>query len=162
LKIEAKILESRVERLKKAMKAAGLKTTRQRLEIFREVAGKDVHPDVKTIFGKLKKRMPSISMDTVYRTLWMFVDLGVVDHIASASEGVMFDARMDPHHHFRCGSCGKITDFRCDELSCLALPGIAAHIGRAEKAQVEIKGICFDCLNKKPNEPATARKKEKK
>ena len=52
--------------------------THQRTEVFREVAGAVDHPDAEAVDRRVRKRIPSISLDTVYRSLWLFSELGLV------------------------------------------------------------------------------------
>ena len=58
-----------IERCKEVLKAAGVRVTHQRLEIFREVASSTAHPDAETVFRGVRDRLPTVSLDTVYRTL---------------------------------------------------------------------------------------------
>ena len=67
-----------MSRLKDALKRSGLKLTHQRLEIFREVATSGIHPNAEKIFNGVRERMSTISLDTVYRTVWLLFDLGLV------------------------------------------------------------------------------------
>ena len=59
----------RVAQFKATAKARGIKLTPQRLEIFREVASSLEHPDAETVYRAVHARMPTVSLDTVYRTL---------------------------------------------------------------------------------------------
>jgi len=71
-------LAERLERFKAAARRAGIRLTHQRLEIFREVAATEEHPDAETVFRGIRKRVPTVSLDTVYRTLWLLEDLGLI------------------------------------------------------------------------------------
>ena len=79
----------RLESLSAAVKKAGIKLTAQRLEIFKELAGTDQHPDAEAVFKGVKKRMPTVSLDTVYRTLWMLRDLGLLSTLGP-SAGILW------------------------------------------------------------------------
>ena len=59
----------RVEQLALALRDSGLRLTHQRLEIVRVIAADRTHPDVETVYEAVRKRVPTISLDTVYRTL---------------------------------------------------------------------------------------------
>jgi Fur family peroxide stress response transcriptional regulator len=124
---------------------SGAKLTHQRMEIFREVAQTGGHPDAEEAFKGVRKRMPTISMDTVYRTLWWLKDLGLISVLGPSRERVRFDANLSRHHHFVCTQCGLTRDFHSDELDRLELPDSVLSIGHAEKSQVEVKGICHKC-----------------
>ena len=112
--------EPRLSRFREACQQAGVKMTHQRLEIFREVVSRDDHPDATSVFSGLQDRMPTVSMDTVYRTLAMLTDIGVISVLGARHESVRFDSNPEPHHHYVCTQCGAIRDFVSDELCALA------------------------------------------
>ncbi len=151
MKVSKKDLEQRMARFEEACRKSGAKLTHQRMEIFREVAQTGGHPDAEKVFEGVRKRMPTISMDTVYRTLWWLKDLDLIAVLGPARERVRFDANLSRHHHFVCTQCGLTRDFYSDELDRLELPDSVLPIGHAEKTQVEVKGICHKCaVEEKP------------
>jgi Fur family transcriptional regulator, peroxide stress response regulator len=64
---------------------SGVRLTDQRLEIFREVAASLDHPDAEAVFRAVQPRVPTVSLDTVYRTLWLLTDLGIVTTLGAPS-----------------------------------------------------------------------------
>lgn len=142
---EANRSAKRLERLKAVAKGAGVKLTHQRLEIFRELAGTEEHPDAETIFRAVQQRMPTVSLDTVYRTLWLLHDLGLVSTLGPQRDGVRFDANLDRHHHYVCMRCGMVRDFESDALNGLALPDALKQLGSIVDAHVEVRGLCEKC-----------------
>ena len=141
-------LQQRMNRFKEVLGRAGVKLTHQRLEIFQEVAKSIEHPDVETVFKGVRKRVPTISLDTVYRTLWMFLDLGLITTLGPPRERVRFDANTGRHHHFVCSICGKTRDFESRELDKLKAPESIKALGRAETTHVEVRGVCHECAGK--------------
>ncbi|MCL4809015.1 MAG: transcriptional repressor [Thermoanaerobaculia bacterium] len=135
----------RLERLRTVAREAGLKMTHQRLEIFRELAGTEEHPDAETIFRAVQQRMPTVSLDTVYRTLWMLHDLGLVTTLGPRGDGVRFDANLDRHHHYCCVRCGLVRDFESDELDGLSVPDSVKRLGSVVDSHVEVRGLCAAC-----------------
>jgi Fur family transcriptional regulator, peroxide stress response regulator len=138
-------VEHRIEQFKAAAKDAGVKLTHQRLEIFREVASSLEHPDAGTVFRTVQTRMPTVSLDTVYRTLWMLNDLGLITTLGPRREGVRFDANLEHHHHYICVRCGLARDFESPELNALRIPDAVKEIGSVVATQVEVRGICDRC-----------------
>lgn len=130
-----------------ALKRSGIRMTPQREEIFRAVADSREHPDAETVFKIVRERVPNMSLDTVYRTLRMLDDLGLVKTITSRGIEKHFDGNLNPHHHFVCRICGSLTDFYSDELDKINIPTSAKEIGNAEEMKIEITGICSACLN---------------
>jgi Fur family peroxide stress response transcriptional regulator len=144
-KSELSRIDRRLEHLKTVAREAGLKLTHQRLEIFRELAGTDAHPDAETLFRAVQQRMPTVSLDTVYRTLWMLHDLGLVTTLGPQRYGVRFDANLDRHHHFSCVRCGLVRDFESEELDGLPVPDSVKRLGSVVDAHVEVRGLCATC-----------------
>lgn len=149
-------MQRRLEHFKAVAKDAGIKLTHQRLEIFRELANTQEHPDAETIFRGVAKRVPTVSLDTVYRTLWMMRDLGLVTTLGPHRDAVRFDANLDRHHHYICVRCGLIRDFESDALDRLRVPESVAAFGSVVDAQVEVRGLCEACQREKSASP-TAR-----
>ena len=70
-------IERRVELMTDALRRRGMRLTHQRLEVVREIAAADEHPDVERVFHRVRTRVPTISLDTVYRTIATLVELGI-------------------------------------------------------------------------------------
>ena len=145
MKVPQKDIDQRMARFEEVCRDSGAKLTHQRMEIFREIAQTGDHPDAETVFQGVRKRMPTVSMDTVYRTLWWLKDLGMITILGPPRERARFDANLNRHHHFVCTQCGLTRDFFSDELDSLELPDSVLSIGHAEKTQVEVKRLCHRC-----------------
>ena len=143
--VDRATIDRRIDRLKSAVRSAGVKLTHQRLEIFREVASSLEHPDAETVFRAVRRRVPTLSIDTVYRTLWMLNDLGLVTTLGPRRESVRFDANLDHHHHYVCTRCGLARDFASADLDALGIPEAVKTLGRVVVTQVEVRGVCRRC-----------------
>jgi Fur family peroxide stress response transcriptional regulator len=148
MKIAEREVEQRIARFTETCRASGAKLTHQRLEIFREVAQTVDHPDAEMVFNGVRERVPTVSLDTVYRTLWWLKGLGLVKTLGPPRERARFDANLGRHHHFICTQCGLTRDFYSEEFNQLKLPESVQDIGQAEMTQVEVKGICRQCAAK--------------
>jgi Fur family transcriptional regulator, peroxide stress response regulator len=137
--------EQRLEHMKAVAKEAGVKLTHQRLEIFRELAATEGHPDAESLFRAVQERMPTVSLDTVYRTLWMLHELRLVATLGPKREGIRFDANLEQHHHYVCIRCGLVRDFESEELNSLRVPRSVKSLGGILDARVEVRGICARC-----------------
>ena len=145
MKTPRKEIKRRMKNFEEVCRSSGLKLTHQRLEIFREVAQTGDHPDAEAVYRGVRKRMPTVSLDTVYRTLWMIKDLGLISTLGPPKERTRFDANLDHHHHFVCTRCGLTRDFYSDHLNNLKLQDAVRSFGHLEKAQIEIRGLCHKC-----------------
>ncbi len=137
-------IEARLETFRDRCRQAGLKITHQRLEIFRQAAAFE-HPDAVTVFRAVRRRLPSVSLDTVYRNLWTLIDLGLMYNLGPDSRKVRFDANLENHHHFVCTACGTTTDFRSPAFDRLQPPTAVTRLGKVTRLQVECRGICKAC-----------------
>lgn len=136
------------ERLAEAMDACrryGIKATHQRVEILRELAGTDAHPDAEMVFTAVRKRVPAISLDTVYRTLKLFEEKGVIVRMGAMKERARFDANTSRHHHFVCTRCGLVRDFSDAAFDSLKAPPEVPELGSVEGVYVELRGLCCSC-----------------
>src|SRR5512137_491138 len=143
-------LENQLEQLKAAARKAGVKLTHQRLEIFKALASTETHPDADSIYRAVQPRMPTLSLDTVYRTLWMLHDLGLVTTLGPQRDRIRFDANLEQHHHFVCVRCGLVRDFESEALARLPLPESLATLGSVRDAHVEVRGTCGACQRADP------------
>ncbi len=134
-----------IERFQEACRRNGLKVTHQRLEIFRELARDRSHPSVESVYRRVKERLPTVSLDTVYRTLSTFEHLGLISRVQSLETVARYDPNPAPHHHLVCVRCRAIQDFSWPEFDRME-PPIPPHAwGRVHGRRVEIWGLCPRC-----------------
>jgi Fur family peroxide stress response transcriptional regulator len=147
------ILEKCLADFREACERQGLKATHQRLEIYRELASTEEHPDVETIYQGVTKRIPSISRDTVYRNLNLLAEHGLISIVGMSHERLRFDANMLHHHHFVCVKCGRIQDFYSPNLDAIKMPKEAKAFGTPVSLHVEVKGVCAICQHAHQEKP---------
>ncbi len=122
--------------------------TSQRLAIYDFVRDNLSHPGVDEVLGEVRKSLPAVTRESVYRILNEFAQAGVIqrlDHIASAR----YDSQTGPHGHFICEGCGEIADFAFPAGT--VLPG-APEGGRIHHIELRISGVCGKCRGKPNNE----------
>lgn len=123
----------------------GMRVTGQRLEVYREIAEKLDHPSADMIYEAVRKRLPAISLDTVYRTLDTLEEFGLIYRVDEACPRAYFDANMEPHHHFFCVRCGSVLDVPPLWENRESILDKAAGCGRVESINLQIRGICNNC-----------------
>jgi Fur family peroxide stress response transcriptional regulator len=141
-------VERRVDVFSRALRDSGLRLTHQRLEVVRDVAQSDDHPDVESIYQAVRVRVPTISLDTVYRTLATLDGLGLVRRVTATPGPARYDANLTRHHHFVCTRCGLIRDVEDRGLDAVRAPRGTASLGSVESVEVQLRGVCVDCHNK--------------
>lgn len=128
-----------------ALRARGQRVTPQRLMIAAAVRDMDHHATAEQVFTEVANRMPGVSLPTVYATLDLLEDLGLVRRVATEGGTAVYDPRTDHHHHMVCRRCGAIGDVdgAVDHGSLLSA---ARGAGFApDEAQVVIRGLCAAC-----------------
>ena len=145
---ETENLQKKMRDFEQACRAAGLKLTHQRLEIFRELAMSTDHPSAETLYKRLKKRLPTISLDTIYRTLSTFEEKKLIKRVQTLESQARFEAQMTQHHHLICDKCKQIIDFQWKGFDDAGLPEEVAQIGQIRNKNVILLGICRKCLEK--------------
>ncbi len=137
--------EARLDALEAACRRVGGKLTHQRREVFRALVESDGHPDVQAVFHTVRRRMPTISFDTVYRTLAFLEDHALVRRVRLSADRIRYEANPRAHHHFICTTCGRLIDFESRALDALELPDAATTQGSVSGWQVQVYGTCRDC-----------------
>jgi Fur family peroxide stress response transcriptional regulator len=141
-------VEQRVAAFLDTCRRNGIRVTHQRTEILRELAGTQEHPDAETLYGRVRRRIPAMSLDTLYRTLRMLEANGVISRVGSVRDRARFDANTARHHHFVCSECGRIGDFQSEGFDALAVPAEVAAMGTVCSVQVELRGVCRKCQDR--------------
>jgi Fur family transcriptional regulator, peroxide stress response regulator len=136
---------SGIEHVTEVLRANGFRLTHQRLEVVRELAATDAHPDAEHVFRSDRKRVPTISLDTVYRTLGTLADLGLVSRFVGASGAVRYDPNLAQHRHFVCTGCVRIYDVENPDLDHVTAPDALDKIGQVEQVEVRFRGVCHEC-----------------
>ncbi|MFP4308269.1 MAG: Fur family transcriptional regulator [Desulfococcaceae bacterium] len=126
----------------------GLNVTPQRAAIYKELISSREHPSAVAILERVRKTFPNISLDTVNRTLLTFHKIGLARVVESSGDPKRFDPNLEPHHHFRCMSCGVIVDFQHDGYDRLDVPPEIAEKYLIREKVVHLKGICDSCRKK--------------
>jgi Fe2+ or Zn2+ uptake regulation protein len=92
------------------LKEHGIKPSAQRLAIASYVLHTDQHPSADDVWRRVRETFPLVSRATVYNTLNLFVDKGLIRELVLAEGRLVFDANVDRHHHFIDEDTGKIYD----------------------------------------------------
>ncbi len=131
-----------------AFHAGGMRLTRQRKAIYRELERRFDHPDVDHIFRAVKPRIPQISVFTVYRTMNALEEAGMVLRVVTWKGHARYDAHVEMHAHFLCETCGQIDDVEAAQVECRDMPAHAQACvkGRVRRVDMMIRGECEACV----------------
>lgn len=128
-----------------ALRARGQRVTSQRVLMHRALRERDRHVTAEEMLDAVSDRLPNLSLPTVYATLELFEELGIVRRVSRASGPVLFDSRTDEHGHIVCRSCGKVEDLDTTGQSAAAFAGAERRGFTAEHAEVVVNGLCAEC-----------------
>ena len=131
--------------LREACQLAGLRLTQQRLSVFAEILRSTDHPTAEVLHRRLRRNAPTLSLDTVYRTLALLERNGLVHRVLDPGGGDRYDAVTDGHAHVVCRRCGRFEDLEQPTGPEGALPDSSGW-GRLERCHVVYYGVCNECL----------------
>lgn len=135
--------------LRNAFHSSGLRLTRQRLAIYRELESRFDHPDVDHLFRAVQPRIPQISLFTVYRTMNALESAGMVLRVATWKGHARYDACVATHAHFLCETCGK-TDDMAGEGGAASAAMLTGFRGTVRHVDVMLRGECETCAAARP------------
>jgi Fe2+ or Zn2+ uptake regulation protein len=128
------------------IRAAGYRLTRQRRLVVDILSESHEHLDAEAIYQRAKERDPRISLATVYRSLALLKQTGIVqEHSLGEGHGHFEAAQPAPHFHFTCRSCGKVIEFEAPQVL-----QVARKLGETMQLQVDevqllLSGFCSQC-----------------
>ena len=138
-------LREKMAYFEKACRDAGLKLTHQRLQIYRELASATDHPAAEMLYTRLRRNLPTLSLDTVYRTLATLEEHHIITRVQTDESQARYEVEMATHHHALCRRCGAITDFHWSSFDTTQLPDDISGWGTIEDKKVTVRGICRQC-----------------
>jgi len=132
------------DELTTALRDRGMRVTSQRVVVHRALRELDRHVTADELLDAVTERLPRISLPTIYATLDLFEELGMVRRVQRAGT-TLYDPRTQPHHHLVCMQCGSIEDLDC-ELDTAALERAATSRGFAQdRIEAVVQGRCAAC-----------------
>jgi len=108
--------------IEQQLRAHGIKPTPQRLEIGRLLLTRPRHMSAEQILIDLRATGSAVSKATVYNTLNLFAEKGIVREVAVDPKHLVYDSTIGPHHHFFNVDTGQLTDIDADSLEIKGLP----------------------------------------
>lgn len=125
------------------------RNTRQRQVILKELCSSCAHPTAKGLYESVRKRLPRISLGTVYRNLELLTENGLIKKLEVGGAEARFDGDPEHHHHVRCVHCGRVEDAQevpadmvLGEISTLNGFEIVGH-------RLDFIGTCPKCKGKR-------------
>jgi Fur family peroxide stress response transcriptional regulator len=124
----------------------GIRITDQRLAVYRALAEDVTHPTADSLYTRIRKRMPSMSQATLYRTLEFLESEKLIARVSAPQAVARFDANVEQHQHLVCRDCGTLRDISVPRLQATKLPKVADF--KIEEMDIRFVGLCKDCARK--------------
>ncbi|MFH1755602.1 MAG: transcriptional repressor [Candidatus Latescibacterota bacterium] len=128
------------------------RNTTQRKLILEELRKLTSHPTAAELYDIVRKRLPKISLGTVYRNLDFLSERGLIRKLDVSGTEKRFDIDLSEHYHVQCAMCGRIEDateaprqLEIGDIKCLNGYEIIDH-------RLEFIGICPDCRTQEPSQ----------
>ena len=123
----------------------GLRETKQRTVILDELRRTKSHPSADELYRRVRRRLPRVSLGTVYRNLDMLSEQGVILKLDLGGTQRRFDGDIADHHHIRCTKCGCIDDLTGRPPCCLEEAFKDTHGYKITGHRLELTGLCPKC-----------------
>lgn len=119
--------------------------TRQREVVLAIVRSTMDHPTAEWVYRQARRRLPRISLGTIYRNLKSLADEGLIREIHAGGDSARFDGNTGRHYHIRCVACGRVNDLPLSVDTQVEDQAAQAMNYRVLGHQLEVLGVCPLC-----------------
>jgi Fur family transcriptional regulator, peroxide stress response regulator len=126
----------------------GLAATHQRQVIYEAIVASPGHYSPEQIYADVRRRIPSISLATVYNNLRLFVEHGLLREVSPHASTLLVDGNREPHHHLVCTRCKAVQDIEGDFINFKRLSRQAPRGFDLTQPVIEVFGLCRRCSAK--------------
>jgi Fur family peroxide stress response transcriptional regulator len=123
----------------------GIAVTHQRQVLYEVMKTMHGHPSPEEVYAKVKKKVPAISLATVYKNIHLFVESGVFREVSMHHGSLRVEMNDEAHHHMVCSKCKTITDIGEKELGLVSKEDKLPGGFLVERYAVDVIGICAKC-----------------
>lgn len=151
-------MEPLQRRLEDALRASGRRVTAQRRLILGVLAEEGGHVDAGALYDRVRARDPSIGLATVYRTLAILKEVGLVGEHRLSGDRMYYELLQgQPQHHFTCLRCGRVIEFDTPLVDRIERELAEREGLDVARIQVHVSGYCARCrgAGDRPAAPAT-------
>jgi Fur family peroxide stress response transcriptional regulator len=127
----------------------GLAVTHQRQVVYEAVVAAHGHYSPEDIYAAVRRRIPAISLATVYNNLRLFVERGLLREVSPHASTLLVDGNLEPHHHLVCTRCKSVQDIEADFIDFKRLSPHVPQGFDLTHPVVEVFGLCRRCRAKK-------------
>lgn len=129
----------------RAFRGRGYKATPQRIAISRSALCDNNHPTVHKIYCEVRKAYPTVSLATVYKTVQILKEIGLVHELNLPQDQTRLDSNLKPHLNLVCLRCGNIKDHEDPLIEAIISRVSAAEQFAPTEQRFDVYGICANC-----------------
>lgn len=122
-----------------------LRMTQQRRVVLEELRKHNIHPTADMLYEMVRKRLPRISLGTVYRNLEILTELGEIQTLEVSGSQKRYDGNPKKHYHIRCINCGQVDDAPIAPMQQLEDELYGATVYTIMGHRLEFIGLCPRC-----------------
>jgi Fur family ferric uptake transcriptional regulator len=132
---------------RKYLERRGLKLTAERRALFDEIFGRHEHLEADELLVRLRTQHKKISRATIYRTLELLVDSGIVGRLRIGEAGYRYERLRagDHHDHLICTQCGRVVEFFEPRIEALQDDVAGRHGFLLVSHSHQMRGVCRSC-----------------
>ena len=124
---------------------AGLAVTHQRQVIYEVLAATSGHPSPEEVYARVKRRIPSISLATVYKNIHLFIESGIFHQVSLHHGSMRVETNHSEHHHLVCLACKSISDIDAEVLGLSDVEDRSLGGFLVKRLAVDVLGLCPTC-----------------
>lgn len=130
------------------LREKGFKATPQRLAVYDALSSTKSHPNAEMLYNMLQPSYPTMSLATVYKTMDIFAELGLIQVLNVGEDSYRYDAETASHPHIRCIECNRV-----DDIFDFQAEGLMSEVGaqtgyQLTGRQLYFFGRCPECQKK--------------
>lgn len=130
------------------LREKGFKATPQRLAVYDALSSTKSHPNAEMLYNMLQPSYPTMSLATVYKTMDIFAELGLIQVLNVGEDSYRYDAETAIHPHIRCIECNRV-----DDIFDFQAEGLMSEVGaqtgyQLTGRQLYFFGRCPECQKK--------------
>ena len=134
-----------MENLIQRLRHHRIAVTPQRLAVLAILEDRRDHPSAEKIYREVRRQLPAISFNTVYKTLEVFCEKGLALKVNPLHEVARYDGETSCHAHLICRRCHQIIDLPWKPAEAIHLPAADLQGFRVEQQSLTLWGLCPQC-----------------
>ncbi|MGD1873262.1 MAG: Fur family transcriptional regulator [Mastigocoleus sp.] len=137
-------MKKQVDQIVQTLKSKGLRVTPQRFAVYSNLLNRQDHPTAEQILISLNKNSPTSSQATIYSSLQVLRDAGLVREVLLEEGVCRYDANVSLHHHFCCKKCGSIEDIPWEQIEDISFKSLRPGL-TVDNYELTLHGVCDRC-----------------